>query len=775
MIKRIMALLLGIMLCFSIAIPAAADVPVGVIGTDFPEDTEFVFLMDESYKVYVTYPAAISAGAGLFVYPVNGDTFPNGQGDVSVQFTANGVSRNAVKESDRNKTLVAYDPFLATDTGGNHSPILDFWPKHVELTCTPNSEPLSAGGSVKLEAKIVNAKGQHNKACEATYTVTITSEEDGSVETLPAETTSNGTASWPTVTLKNGGKYTIECTAAATNDALKAEGGNPIPLARNVLDKKTVDVQKLEQQDPMKDPTSSDVPDSDFEVKNTIDDTTEEPTSFTIPIGNTGKNAVEVSFDGGETWVPAEKDDNGDLVLKSDNLTKFIENKGIISIRYQETGTHKPSTGFENLDLSRWIDGYGEPIALTDGTQASPVSPDVTFKITSPIADCKFEYQIVKKDSTTTARASAQPDPNGTWTPCVVSNGEVTVQLPQENSITQSAVVFVRYTHDPDRLLYRGMTSANLNALGGEEVTFIHDNGSIVQTSTWPNKPNTTDTYLVAKGDTMTFQLLPNTKYVAKDAIVTSGDAKIEYDPDKNEYTLTVNGPCEVTAIFRKPEGDGDFIPGLGDTAGTTGTTGSKPVGGTTLNPWLLGGTGGTTAQSGAQTVAGFSDVPKSAYYAEAVLWAVNNNITKGTSATTFSPNASCTRAQMVTFLWRQAGSPEPSAANNPFSDVTADQYYYKAVLWAVGKGITNGTSATTFSPSATVTRAQSVTFIWRNAGKPDAGTGKTFTDVTSGPYSDAINWAAARGVTQGTSAATFSPSNPCTRGQIVTFMYRAI
>ena len=168
-----------------------------------------------------------------------------------------------------------------------------------------------------------------------------------------------------------------------------------------------------------------------------------------------------------------------------------------------------------------------------------------------------------------------------------------------------------------------------------------------------------------------------------------------------------------------------------------------------------------------------FTDVPASAYYYDAVYWAVENGVTNGTSATTFSPNASCTRAQMVTFLWRAAGSPEPESTVNPFTDVSASAYYYDAVLWAVEQGITNGTSATTFGPDATVTRGQTVTFLWRYDGST-AASGSGFADVASDAYyADAVAWAASEGVTSGTSATTFSPSNDCTRGQIVTFLYR--
>jgi uncharacterized repeat protein (TIGR02543 family) len=169
-----------------------------------------------------------------------------------------------------------------------------------------------------------------------------------------------------------------------------------------------------------------------------------------------------------------------------------------------------------------------------------------------------------------------------------------------------------------------------------------------------------------------------------------------------------------------------------------------------------------------------FTDVASNAYYFDAVKWAVENGITSGTTATTFAPNATCTRAQTVTFLWRAMGSPEPTTTVNPFTDVKTDAYYYKAVLWAVEKGITVGTSATTFAPNTTVTRAQVATFLWRAAGTPAATTASTFTDVPSDAYyAAAVLWAAEKGITSGTSATTFSPASDCTRAQIVTFLYR--
>lgn len=169
----------------------------------------------------------------------------------------------------------------------------------------------------------------------------------------------------------------------------------------------------------------------------------------------------------------------------------------------------------------------------------------------------------------------------------------------------------------------------------------------------------------------------------------------------------------------------------------------------------------------------GFRDVDSNAYYADAVAWAVEEGITNGNTATTFAPGNPCTRAQIVTFLWRAAGSPASYGAN-PFTDVEPGAYYYDAVLWAVEKGITGGTTATTFSPGRACTRAQTVTFLYRYEGSPATTTPNPFTDVAEGVYyTNAVLWAVENGITGGTTAATFSPDSVCTRGQIVTFLYR--
>ena len=169
-----------------------------------------------------------------------------------------------------------------------------------------------------------------------------------------------------------------------------------------------------------------------------------------------------------------------------------------------------------------------------------------------------------------------------------------------------------------------------------------------------------------------------------------------------------------------------------------------------------------------------FVDVATGSYYDDAVDWTVENGITQGTDDTHFSPNGICTRAQAVTFLWRAAGSPEPETRAMPFTDVPVGSYYYDAVLWAVENGITKGTSETRFSPDDTCTRAQIVAFLWRSEKSPAAGTANPFADVKSTAYyAGAVLWAVREDITKGTTNTTFSPDADCTRAQIVTFLWR--
>ena len=233
-----------------------------------------------------------------------------------------------------------------------------------------------------------------------------------------------------------------------------------------------------------------------------------------------------------------------------------------------------------------------------------------------------------------------------------------------------------------------------------------------------------------SKGDTVTVTVKPDSGYVLETLTVTdkNGNELTLKDKGDGKYTFTMPASkVEVKATFMEDNSMLNF----------------------------------------------FYDVPNGAYFYEAVKWAVKNGITTGVGNDLFAPEQPCTRAQIVTFLWRAAGSPEPKTASS-FTDVPANAYYAKAVAWAVENGITNGMTATMFAPDATCTRGQSVTFLYR-ALKGTASGSANFTDVKSDAfYADAINWAVANNVTNGTSNTTFSPNADCTRAEIVTFLYRA-
>lgn len=233
-----------------------------------------------------------------------------------------------------------------------------------------------------------------------------------------------------------------------------------------------------------------------------------------------------------------------------------------------------------------------------------------------------------------------------------------------------------------------------------------------------------------SKGGTVTVTVKPDSGYVLETLTVTdkNGNELTLKDKGDGKYTFTMPaGKVEVKATFMEDNSVFNF----------------------------------------------FYDVPNDAFFYEAVKWAVKSGVTNGLSDTMFGPYESCTRAQIVTFLWRAAGSPEPKTASS-FADVPASAYYAKAVAWAVENGITNGMTETTFAPNATCTRGQSVTFLYR-ALKGTASGSANFTDVKSDTfYADAINWAVANNVTNGTSNTTFSPNADCTRAEIVTFLYRA-
>ncbi len=333
--------------------------------------------------------------------------------------------------------------------------------------------------------------------------------------------------------------------------------------------------------------------------------------------------------------------------------------------------------------------------------------------------EAKLTATVTPADSTDTVTWSSDNEAVAT-----VENGTVTAHRRGEATITAKAGEF---TASCQVEVIRRPSSS-----GGD-----HDDPDYAVTvdKDMENGTVTVSPKRAEKGDTVTITVKPDKGYELDELIVTDskGNELDLREKGDNKFTFKMPGSkVTVEATFRAVE----EIP-------------EKPE---VVNP--------------------FVDVNENAYYHDAVLWAVEKGITGGTSAATFSPDEACTRAQMVTFLWRAAGSPVVNYAMS-FTDVPADAYYAEAVRWAVSQGITAGTSATTFDPNATVTRGQTVTFLWRAAGSPVVA-GDSFADVAADAYyAPAVAWAVREGITAGIGAETFAPSADCTRGQIVTFLYR--
>ncbi len=284
------------------------------------------------------------------------------------------------------------------------------------------------------------------------------------------------------------------------------------------------------------------------------------------------------------------------------------------------------------------------------------------------------------------------------------------------------------------------------------------------------------DSFTVTADNADDLTIVPN------DIVVTvSGDlenAQIEIEKDGKTATRRINSK-EDTVDFTLLEGVVIPIdPNPTNSPAPSAQPSAQPTTAPSVQPTVQPSAKPSPEPSAKPVSTKFVDVADDVYYADAVRWAVEHNpqITNGVDSTHFAPNRDCTRAQMVTFLWRAAGEPKPESTRNPFTDVKKGAYYYDAVLWAVEQGITTGTGKTTFSPDAVVTRAQTVTFLWRMEGEPAVKTKNPFTDVKSGQYyTDAILWAAKNHITTGITATTFGPGNPCTRAQIVTFLWRAM
>lgn len=304
---------------------------------------------------------------------------------------------------------------------------------------------------------------------------------------------------------------------------------------------------------------------------------------------------------------------------------------------------------------------------------------------------------------------------------------------------------------------YRFLVNSNVDIIAKFTTNTNYDNPNPPDRPTNPSDSSTSDSdsspshsiTIPSRVTGGTVKVIP-TSASERQRVTITVKAKYGYKLDKLTVTDSKGNKLELT-----DKGDGKYTFIMPDSKVSVDATFAK------------------IEETPTQPTISFTDVPSSAYYYDAVAWAVGRGITAGSGANMFSPDAPCTRAQIVTFLWRAAGSPVMSG-NNPFTDVDPDSYYYNAVQWAVAQGITAGTSADTFSPDAPCTRGQAVSFLYRNEKSPAVSGSNPFTDVADNSYcANAVQWAVTKGITAGISANTFGQNNECTRSQIVSFMYR--
>ena len=427
----------------------------------------------------------------------------------------------------------------------------------------------------------------------------------------------------------------------------------------------------------------------------------------------------------------------GDSVTINPARTATLKSGVPLSINKPIELTIVLPTGFATRNSKIYVQHKGYEYTATvdaSGTTATFINPHgfSTFTVT-PMASA-----VAEVDGTSYTDLQKAVD-------AVANNGTVKIL----NDTSASAVVSraVKFTLDKNSKSFTGAITAGSGyelSVDGNVYTFTvrSSSGSSGSSSYDPtysvSTPSKTENGSVtvspksaSKGDRVTVTVKPDSGYVLETLTVTdkNGNELTLKDKGNGKYTFTMPaGKVEVKATFMEDNSMLNF----------------------------------------------FYDVPNGAYFYEAVKWAVKNGITDGVGNNLFAPEQPCTRAQIVTFLWRAAGSPEPKGAASGMTDVVSGSYYEKAVAWAIENGITTGTTTSTFSPDATCTRAQAVTFLAR-ALKAKAASAAEFSDVPTGSYfADAVAWAAANGVTEGIGGGLFGSDNDCTRGQIVTFLYRA-
>ena len=389
----------------------------------------------------------------------------------------------------------------------------------------------------------------------------------------------------------------------------------------------------------------------------------------------------------------------------------FVETENVPACsKYTEAGTAKSLKYMETEDFFNEITAAGGNYRFN--SNGTPLLPAPKYTVSFVVTPAELTNVVIKVNGQEVA------------SPVGLEAGTYAVEVSADNcEVFRSDITITADTATHTQTI--AMTYRKSSGGDDSDPTYAIEVGEDIRNGTV-----TANRRYAERGDTVTITVKPDDGFKLDDLTVT--------DKNGNELKLTDKGNGKYT--FKMPAG--------------------KVTVSATFAPEK------TAADY-------FADVPANSYYADAVLWAAKNGITGGIGNGLFGPNQPCTRAQIVTFLWRAAGSPEPKSMSS-FSDVSADSYYAKAVAWAVENGITTGTGDGKFSPDATCTRAQSVTFLFRAIGKL-VDSKAEFSDVlTDSYYANAVAWAVENGVTNGIGDGLFGPDNSCTRAQIVTFLFRA-
>ncbi len=531
----------------------------------------------------------------------------------------------------------------------------------------------------------------------------------------------------------------------------------------------------------------------------------------TDSLGNITINGGSITVTAGDDGIHAD----GDLIITNGTVTVSAGDDGLKA----EYGL---TVDGGNITITQCCEGIeGASVVLNGGTGRITASDDGINAANSDLTDYSFVLSIGGGNWYINAGGDGL-DSNGT----ITVSGGVTEVYGAANSGNVALDSMTGCTVSGGTLLAVGMNGMVETPASGVYVLF----GSTGMFGGNPFGGTTASTggVTLSSGDVITIQDSNGTVLHTATAVKTANCVIFASDAlsSGETYTLCINGSAAATTSAvtgsgsamggqqgqvpggqqvqvpggqqgqmpggqqgQMPGGQQGLVPGQpsdsqsqasGSSSSGSSSSGSSSSGSSSSGSSSSGSSSSGSSSSGGQSQIpvpgsmGFMDVTPDQYYYDAVLWALSKNITAGTSGTTFSPDAACTRAQMVTFLWRSLGCPAVDA-DNPFFDVDEDDYYYEAVVWAMENDITVGTSGTTFSPNALCTRAQAVAFLWRLAGSAAAnGVKNPFDDVQADAYYyDAVLQAVAGGVTTGTSESTFSPDDACTRAQIVTFLYR--